>query len=180
MIQDGVDKMVQLNCKWADLHDLENSDKKVAVMLYNYPPGKAEIGASYLDVFTSAYELLLQLYVQGYDIGGSIEYSNYYNNTYEWLIKSNEGHKINKTLTKLISVYNLTQIIFDMNNKGSWASGLLEKYVEENWDELMAHHQLISLEEFEHLTSDIRDELYDKLIGYWGDNLGPAMVYKNK
>nr|WP_292814513.1 cobaltochelatase subunit CobN [Methanobrevibacter sp.] len=180
VIQDGVDKMVQLNCKWADLHDLENSDKKVAVMLYNYPPGKAEIGASYLDVFTSAYELLLQLYVQGYDIGGSIEYSNYYNNTYEWLIKSNEGHKINKTLTKLISVYNLTQIIFDMNNKGSWASGLLEKYVEENWDELMAHHQLISLEEFEHLTSDIRDELYDKLIGYWGDNLGPAMVYKNK
>ena len=37
-------------------------------MLYNYPPGKAEIGASYLDVFYSAYELLVQLYIQGYDI----------------------------------------------------------------------------------------------------------------
>ncbi len=180
VIQEGVDKMVQLNCKWADLHDLNNSDKKIAVMLYNYPPGKAEIGASYLDVFDSAYQLLLQLYNQGYDIGGTIEYSNYYNNTYEWLINSEEGHKINGTITKLISVYNLTQIIFDMNNKGSWASGLLEKYVEDNWDELMAHHQLISLEDFEYLTSDIRDELYQKLISYWGDNLGPAMVYKQK
>ena len=67
-----------------------------------------------------------------------------------------------------------------MNNKGSWASGLLEKYVEENWDTLMKHHQLISLEDFEYLTSDIRDKLYNDLMSYWGDNLGPAMVYKNK
>ncbi len=180
IIQDGVDKMVKLNCRWADLHDLNNSDKKIAVMLYNYPPGKAEIGASYLDVFNSTYELLLNLYLQGYDIGGDIQYSNYYKNTYQWLINSTQKYKINGSITNLISLYNLTRIVFDMNNKGSWASGLLEKYVEENWDNLMANHQLISLEEFEHLTSDIRDELYNKLISYWGDNLGPAMVYKQK
>ena len=180
VIQEGVDKMVQLNCKWADLHDLNNSDKKVAVMLYNYPPGKAEIGASYLDVFNSVYDLLIQLYAQGYDIGGVAEYSNYYNNTYQWIINSEDSYKINGTSTNFISLYNLTRIIFDMNNKGSWASGLLEKYVEENWDSLMEHHQLISLEDFEYLTSDLRDELYNDLISYWGDNLGPAMVYKNK
>lgn len=179
IIQEGVDKMVQLNCKWADLHDLNNSDKKIAVMLYNYPPGKAEIGASYLDVFNSTYELLLQLYYQGYDIGGDF-YLNYYNNTYEWLISSDSKYRINGTYTNIISLYNLTQLIFDMNNKGSWASGLLEKYVEENWDYLMSHHQLISLEEFEYLTSDINDDLYNELISYWGDNLGPAMVYKEK
>ena len=181
VIQDGVDKMVQLNCKWADLHDLNNSDKKIAVMLYNYPPGKAEIGASYLDVFSSTYDLLLQLYSQGYDIGGDAKYLDYYNNTYEWIIETEgKGYNINGTLNRFISLYNLTQIIFDMNNKGSWASGLLEKYVEDNWDYLMEHHQLISLEDFEYLTSDIRDELYNDLIGYWGDNLGPAMVYKQK
>ena len=180
VIQEGVEKMVQLNCKWADLHDLNNSDKKIAVMLYNYPPGKAEIGASYLDVFNSTFELLLNLYLQGYDIGGYIEYLNYYNNTYEWIINSTQSYAINGTMTNLISLYNLTRIIFDMNNKGSWASGLLEKYVEENWDNLMANHQLISLEDFEYLTSDIRDDLYNKLISYWGDNLGPAMVYKEK
>ncbi|MBO6111019.1 MAG: cobaltochelatase subunit CobN [Methanobrevibacter sp.] len=180
VIQDGVDKMVQLNCKWADLHDLNNSDKKVAIMLYNYPPGKAEIGASYLDVFTSAYDLLIQLYAQGYDIGGTVEYSDYYNKTPQFLINSNSNYKINGSFTHLVSLYNLTRIIFDMNNKGSWASGLLEKYVEENWDDLMAHHQLISLKDFEYLTSDIRDSLYNNLTGYWGDGLGPAMVYKNK
>ena len=181
VIQDGVDKMVQLNCKWADLHDLNNSDKKVAVMLYNYPPGKAEIGASYLDVFNSAYDLLIQLYHQGYDIGGDVKYLNYYNNTYEWIIQSKEGgYNINGTIAKFISLYNLTQIIFDMNNKGSWASGLLEKYVEDNWDYLMKHHQLISLEDFEYLTLDIRDELYNAMMSYWKDGLGPAMVYKEK
>ena len=67
-----------------------------------------------------------------------------------------------------------------MNNKGSWASGLLEKYVEENWDYLMEHHQLISLSDFEYLTSDIRDELYYNMTSYWKDGLGPAMVYKEK
>ncbi|WP_458403979.1 cobaltochelatase subunit CobN [Methanobrevibacter sp.] len=180
IIEGGVEKMVQLNCKWADLHDLNNSDKKIAVMLYNYPPGKAEIGASYLDVFTSAYELLIQLHNQGYDIGASVDYINYYNDTYELLLNSPTGYKINGTNVNYISLFNLTQIIFDMNNKGSWASGLLEKYVEENWDMLMKHHQLISLEDFEHLTADVRDELYNHLISYWGDNLGPAMVYKNR
>ena len=181
VIQDGVDKMVQLNCKWADLHDLNNWDKKVAVMLYNYPPGKAEIGASYLDVFNSTFQLLIQLANQGYDVGGDIEYSNIYGDEYQWIIKSNgDGYNINNSLVKLISLYNMTQIIFDMNNKGSWASGLLEKYVEENWDYLMEHHQLISLSDFEYLTSDIRDDLFNEMISYWKDGLGPAMVYKEK
>ena len=180
VIQEGVDKMVQLNCKWANLHDLNNSDKKVSVVLYNYPPGKAEIGASYLDVFTSTFDLLIQLYAQGYDIGGTVEYSNVYNNTYQWIINSNDKYLINKTRTNLISLDNLTKIIFNMNNKGSWASGLLEQYVEENWDYLVEHHQLISLEDFEGLTSDVRDELFNQMISYWGDGLGPAMVYKNK
>ena len=180
VIQDGVDKMVKLNCAWADLRDLNNHDKKIAIMLYNYPPGKAEIRASYLDVFNSTFELILQLAANGYDIGGNIEYSNVYNNTYQWIINSDEKYRVNGTTTNLISLENLTDMIFDMNNKGSWANGLLEKYVEENWDYLMAHHQLISLEDFESLTSDVREELYNDLINYWGDNLGPAMVYKDK
>ncbi len=180
VIQEGVDKMVQLNCKWADLHDLNNSDKKVAIMLYNYPPGKAEIGASYLDVFNSTFELLYQLYNQGYDIGGFFEYSNSVNNTYQWIINSDDSYLINRTRVNLLSLYNLTQLIFDMNNKGSWAKGLLNTYVEENWDYLMEHHQLISLSDFEHLTCDVNDDLFNQMISYWKDGLGPAMVYKEK
>ena len=180
VIQEGVDKMVKLNCKWADLHDLNNSDKKVAIMLYNYPPGKAEIGASYLDVFNSTFELLYQLYMQGYDIGGDFEFSNAVNNTFQWIINAKDSYLINKTRNNLLSLHNLTQIIFDMNNKGSWAKGLLNTYVEENWDYLMEHHQLISLNDFEKLTADVKDELFNQMISYWKDGLGPAMVYKNK
>ena len=177
IIDDGVDKMVKLNCQWADLHDFNNSDKKISIMLYNYPPGKAEIGASYLDVFTSTFDLILQLYAQGYDIGGTVVYSN---DTGEFLIRSDDEFNLNGTTFNEVSVQNLTDLIFKMNNKGSWAKGLLNEYVEENWDYLMEHHQLISLREFESLTADVRDELYNQMMSYWGDNLGPQMVYNGQ
>ncbi|MBR2558394.1 MAG: cobaltochelatase subunit CobN [Methanobrevibacter sp.] len=151
VIQSGVDKMVQLSCGWANLKDLNNSDKTIAIVLYNYPPGKAEIGASYLDVFSSTYELLIKLEENGYDVGGHIE--------------------------DLISLANLTSIIFDMNNKGSWASGLLNKYVEDNWDSLMEHHQLINYDDFTDLIDDLPEHLYKQMVDKWGNGLGPAMVY---
>ena len=151
VIQTGVDKMVKLSCGWADLRDLDNFNKTIAFVLYNYPPGKAEIGASYLDVFKSTYDLIIKLAENGYDIGCDIE--------------------------SFISLSNLTDMIFDMNNKGSWAKGLLDKYVEDNWDALMAHHQLINITEFYNLLDDVNEDLVKEMLDYWGNNLGPAMVY---
>lgn len=154
VIQSGVDKMVKLSCGWADLRDLDNHDKKIAIVLWNYPPGKAEIGASYLDVFNSTHQLLIQLANEGYDIGGSVD--------------------------DLMNVSTLTQLIFDMNNKGSWANGLLNDYVESNWDYLIEHHQLISVFDFYNLIDDIDENMVLQMLNYWNDNiLGPAMVYNN-
>ena len=73
VIQSGIDKMVKLSCGWADLRDMDNADKKIAIVLYNYPPGKAEIGASYLDVFNSTYQLIIKMAEQGYDIGCDVK-----------------------------------------------------------------------------------------------------------
>ena len=155
-IQSGIDKMVKLSCGWADLKDMNNSDKKIAIVLYNYPPGKAEIGASYLDVFSSTYDLIIKLAEQGYDIGYDVK--------------------------DLMNLDNFTDLIFKMGNKGSWAKGLLEQYVESNWDSLMAHNQLISVKDFFKLTSDIKPELYEEMMARWGQNgtLGEIMVYKNQ
>jgi len=155
-IQSGIDKMVKLSCGWADLRDMNNSDKKIAIVLYNYPPGKAEIGASYLDVFLSTYDLIIKLANQGYDIGCDVE--------------------------DLMSLDNFTDFVFKMGNKGSWASGLLEQYVESNWDSLMAHNQLISIKDFFQLTSDIKSDLYDEMMARWAQQgtLGEIMVYKNQ
>ena len=156
VIPSGIEKMVKLSCGWADLRDMNNSDKKIAIVLYNYPPGKAEIGASYLDVFLSTYELIIQLGQQGYDIGCDVN--------------------------DIMSLDNFTDFVFKMGNKGSWASGLLEQYVETNWDSLVAHNQLISIKDFFKLTSDIKPELYDEMMARWGQSgtLGEIMVYKNQ
>src|SRR5690606_13653891 len=45
------------------------ADKRIAVMYYNYPPGKASIGASYLNVAESLANILERLRDEGYDVG---------------------------------------------------------------------------------------------------------------
>ncbi|WP_458455013.1 cobaltochelatase subunit CobN [Methanobrevibacter sp.] len=151
VIQTGVDKMVKLSCGWADLKDLENSDKTIAIVLYNYPPGKAEIGASYLNVTQSTYDLIVKLYEQGFDTGGDIR--------------------------QIMTARELEEIIFKMGNKGSWAYGLLREYVENNYDELVKHNQLISTRDFRNLINDIPQNLIKNMTDYWGSGLGPSMVY---
>ena len=151
VIQTGVDKMVKLSCGWVDLKDLDNYDKTIAIVLYNYPPGKAEIGASYLNVTQSTYELIVKLYEAGYDTGGDIR--------------------------EKMTALELEEYIFKMGNKGSWAYGLLKQYVEENYNELVKHNQLISTKDFRNLIKDIPMDLIKNMTDYWGSGLGPSMVY---
>lgn len=153
VIESGVDKLVKLTIGWANLKDKNNSDKKVSIILYNYPPGKSDIGASYFDVFQSVHDLLIKL--------------------------SDEGYNIGMDKKDLPSVEDLTTEIIEFGNKGSWAQGLLNKYVEKNWDTLMANKQLISLDEYYELTKDINPELKKQLINRWHDGLGEIMVYNN-
>ena len=55
---------------WLRLRHLANSDKKVALMYYNYPPGKENIGASYLNVLPeSLLNILGALRQNGYQLG---------------------------------------------------------------------------------------------------------------
>ncbi|HVG71911.1 MAG TPA: cobaltochelatase subunit CobN [Vicinamibacterales bacterium] len=53
----------------ATLRSTANRDKRVAVLFYNYPPGKANIGASYLNVAESLANVLQRLRQDGYDVG---------------------------------------------------------------------------------------------------------------
>ena len=56
---------------YAALAAVPNADKRVAVLFYNYPPGKAGIGASYLNVAESLANVLQRMQAAGYDLGGS-------------------------------------------------------------------------------------------------------------
>ncbi len=52
---------------WVNLQEKQNKDKKVAIILYNYPPGKQNIGAAYLNVLPqSLWEVYQRLKAEGY------------------------------------------------------------------------------------------------------------------
>ena len=55
--------------RYGRLGTTPNKDKRVAVLYYNYPPGKAGIGASYLNVAESLATILRRLDAAGYDLG---------------------------------------------------------------------------------------------------------------
>ena len=54
---------------WVDLKYTPNSDKLISIIYYNYPPGKQNIGSSYLDTIKSIYNILYTLKDEGYDVG---------------------------------------------------------------------------------------------------------------
>ena len=64
---------IELLCQridsWVDLRYMANDEKKMSLVYYNYPPGKHNIGSSYLDTITSIYNMLLVLESAGYDVG---------------------------------------------------------------------------------------------------------------
>lgn len=54
---------------WVDLKYISNEDKLISIIYYNYPPGKQNIGSSYLDTIKSIYNMLYTLKDEGYDVG---------------------------------------------------------------------------------------------------------------
>ncbi len=53
---------------WTHLKYIPNSSKKIALIYYNYPPGKQNIAASYLDPVQSIYNLLYVMKKNGYNV----------------------------------------------------------------------------------------------------------------
>ena len=57
--------------RWIVLQRKPNRDKQVAILYYNYPPGKQNIGASYLNVLPeSLWQVLSRLKEEGYNVDG--------------------------------------------------------------------------------------------------------------
>ncbi|MEN7538479.1 cobaltochelatase subunit CobN [Aurantiacibacter flavus] len=69
-IAERVDMAVRRALNFADLSRTANADKRVAIMYYSYPPGRAGIAASYLNVAESLERIMQRLAEEGYDIGG--------------------------------------------------------------------------------------------------------------
>ncbi len=65
----NIDLLTDRVVSWIDLRYADNADKKISLIYYNYPPGKQNIGSSYLDSITSIYNLLYALKAEGYNVG---------------------------------------------------------------------------------------------------------------
>ena len=52
----------------ANLAHIENSNKKVATFIWNYPPGEKNIGAAFLDVPSSIEQIALAMKEKGYNV----------------------------------------------------------------------------------------------------------------
>lgn len=66
---DGIELILSRISKWRYLQTAANKDKRVALIYYNHPPGRHNIGADNLDVPASLWEILQRLKKEGYDTG---------------------------------------------------------------------------------------------------------------
>ena len=58
--------------RWVQLRRLANREKRLALIYYNNPPGKATLGASYLDLLPSLLNVVERLRQEGYSSGEEI------------------------------------------------------------------------------------------------------------
>lgn len=66
--EENIEYMTKRVASWVKLQYMDNADKLVALIYYNYPPGKDNIGSSYLDTVTSIYNLLKVMEAEGYTV----------------------------------------------------------------------------------------------------------------
>ncbi|MEN4007024.1 MAG: cobaltochelatase subunit CobN [Methanobacteriaceae archaeon] len=145
----GVKKLASLTRKWAELRELPNSEKKIAVILYNYPPGRAEIGATYLNVFQSVHDLLVKLREQGYNVGDG------------------EIPTAEQLFTK----------VAEFGNRGRWAQPLLNQYVQNNLETLQINRQLVNASTYMKWFNQLPEALRQQVINRWGQAIGDIMTY---
>lgn len=68
-IDDRISRIASRIRSWVHLRREENARKRIALIIYNYPPGEENLGrASYLDVFSSLKRLLYTMKDAGYSL----------------------------------------------------------------------------------------------------------------
>lgn len=68
-VLEQVEQLTSRMSNWTKLQKKDNSKKRVALIYYNHPPGRHNIGADNLDVPASLWHILNQLKQAGYDTG---------------------------------------------------------------------------------------------------------------
>ncbi len=198
-VQAQIDWMAERAAAWAFLNQKENSQKDIAILYYNYPPGKADIGANYLNVMrsfsgTDSYPGILRTMNDSYlDPATGQELGNYDVNftrlpvatplkdgsggySFEYYDGGGEAAWRDKVMTEDNVMYlMLSQGI----NVGSHAPGVLDGMVQEYITFLKnggSHEdwwgcQLLPVSVYKEWfdETEISDDLREELIDTWGE-----------
>jgi cobaltochelatase CobN len=116
-IEDRCIKSCRRALRWTKLKKKANKNKKVAIVIYNYPPGEGGLGggAGYLDVFESLLNLLKRMKEEGYTVDVpetkedllNLFLDNSQVNTGDWtLIQETAKHAVNISNEKYMSWLN--------------------------------------------------------------------------
>ncbi|MCL4536196.1 MAG: cobaltochelatase subunit CobN [Nitrospirae bacterium] len=141
-ISERIRRLTERIKAWINLQDKLNKDKKIAIIYYNYPPGKQNIGASYLNVLPeSLYEILNRLKAEGYNIEGQGA--------------GVKGQEISKE-----------QLFNDIHNYarniGNWAQGELDRVVR------TGKPILIPIDTYKRWFEELPEGLKKAIIKNWG------------
>ncbi|GAB3278881.1 cobaltochelatase subunit CobN [Parahaliea aestuarii] len=68
-VAEGMTTLLSRVSRWQRLQAVANNDKRVAIVYYNHPPGRHNIGADNLDVPASLWQMLNRLKAEGYNTG---------------------------------------------------------------------------------------------------------------
>ncbi|WP_300606292.1 cobaltochelatase subunit CobN [Methanohalophilus sp.] len=130
-IMDRVDKLVGTAESYADLRNTSPADRRIALIYFNHPPGKQDVGASYLNLFESLDGMLAAL--------------------------ENEGYSTQHLNASVLQ----RMILCEGRNVGTWAPGELEELVDAGLaNNSIVLLDVATYEEwFAELPSPIRDEV---------------------
>lgn len=108
-ITERVERLADRVRSWISLREKTNREKKIAIIYYNYPPGKQNVGAAYLNVLPeSLYEIVKRLGGEGYTV----------------MLPGNEEKHKPVTPERISS-----DVLLYGRNIGVWAPGELERLV---------------------------------------------------
>ncbi len=71
-VHERIEMAVNRGARWLALRDKPNAEKHIGLLYFNNPPGKGNIGASYLNVFPTLVEVLTKLRESGYQTGEAL------------------------------------------------------------------------------------------------------------
>ncbi len=155
VIPDRLDRIVSRALNWAQLRRLNNSEKRIAFIYYNNPPGRDNIRASYLNVPASLEVILNAMKARGYYLGNFSGFN----------VSINASHADNSSLLHLL--------LESGRNIGVWR--------QEDVDALAQSGRvvLISEEKYRKWFSTLPEKLQQQVIEEWGSPPGEQMVFEN-